>query len=256
MRSHFTDALCAGLLRTQAGRRGAIAAHSNGVQTYGCFCTASDQSRVGQGRAAASQPHVAGVWAGRPAGARRRQGMTNGWGWQKCMQRAQQQHCLPLLRHAAPFPCLLLSHGQAVPSTPSPMGIARGAGFPPSSALSPKARSRRIYLTSFASSRTGGKMLQSQVASVTRSSRLLLAICWATNILRRKESDAEMAARPWTAPPLPGAKKCKGTQAAPEGAAAEGEGGAGSTPRYGEVPSSTCTKATIRSKTQLTKTQP
>lgn len=44
----------------------------------------------------------------------------------------------------------------------------------------------RIYLTSFAFIRTGGKMLQSQAASMTRSSRLLLAICCATNILKEK----------------------------------------------------------------------
>lgn len=166
------------------------------------------------------------------------------------------------LHHTAPLPCLLLSHRQAMHSTLFPMGTARGEGFTPSPALSPKAHSRRIYLTSFASSRTGGKMLQSQVASVTRSSRLLLAICWATNILRRKERDGEMAARPCTAPPLPGAKKPKGKQAALEMEAAEGGEGAGSTPCYGEVPSQLrsttpqAAKAKIRSKTQMTKNQP
>lgn len=54
----------------------------------------------------------------------------------------------------------------------------------------------RIYLTSFASSRTGGKVLQSQVASVTRSRRLLLAICCATNILQRKEQVRESTTLP------------------------------------------------------------
>lgn len=39
-----------------------------------------------------------------------------------------------------------------------------------------------LYLTSVASCRTGGKMLQSQVGSVTRRRRLLLGICCITNI--------------------------------------------------------------------------
>lgn len=44
----------------------------------------------------------------------------------------------------------------------------------------------RIYLTSFGSIGTGGKTLQSQTVSVTRSRRLLLIICCATNILQGK----------------------------------------------------------------------
>ena len=45
----------------------------------------------------------------------------------------------------------------------------------------------RIYLTSVASCRISGKMLQSQVGSVTRRRRLLLGICCITNILQQRE---------------------------------------------------------------------
>ena len=46
---------------------------------------------------------------------------------------------------------------------------------------------QRIYLTSSASRSTGGKVLQSQVRSVTRSSRLLLGTCCITNALWTRE---------------------------------------------------------------------
>lgn len=45
----------------------------------------------------------------------------------------------------------------------------------------------RIYLTSVASCSTGGKMLQSQVGSVTRRRRLLLGICCTTNTLQQRK---------------------------------------------------------------------
>lgn len=69
-----------------------------------------------------------------------------------------------------------------------PCGNCHSAGFSTLAKREPRipAACGRIYLTSFASSRTGGKTLQSQVASMTRSSRLLLVICCATNILQEK----------------------------------------------------------------------
>lgn len=44
-----------------------------------------------------------------------------------------------------------------------------------------------LYLTSVASCSTGGKMLQSQVGSVTRRRRLLLGICCTTNTLQQRK---------------------------------------------------------------------
>lgn len=64
---------------------------------------------------------------------------------------------------------------------------------PPSSCTSPPSSPRasrktgRIYLTSVASCRTGRKMLQSQVGSVTRRRRLLLGTCCITNILHERQ---------------------------------------------------------------------
>lgn len=58
----------------------------------------------------------------------------------------------------------------------------------PPSSLSPHILEiGRIYLTSVASCRTSGKILQSQVGSVTRRRRLLLGICCITNTLRQRE---------------------------------------------------------------------
>lgn len=100
---------------------------------------------------------------------------------------------MPPLPHISSIPLPALAGPQAGPCPPplSPWELPRV--FPPQPPQSPRA-CRRIYLTSFASSSTGGKMLQSQAASVTRSSRLLLAICCATNILWGKESTREIAA--------------------------------------------------------------
>lgn len=100
---------------------------------------------------------------------------------------------MPPLPHISSISLPALAGPQAGPCPPplSPWELPRV--FPPQPPQSPRA-CRRIYLTSFASSSTGGKMLQSQAASVTRSSRLLLAICCATNILWGKESTREIAA--------------------------------------------------------------
>ena len=91
--------------------------------------------------------------------------------------------------------------------------MAKGRLAPASQSLSPSvscptrhpslARTRwrvgRIYLTSVASCRTGGKMLQSQAGSVTRRRRLLVGICCITNVLRQRGWLVEVpaAAGPW-----------------------------------------------------------
>lgn len=116
----------------------------------------------------------------------------------------------PLLHHTStlPTPCLSpwLSHrsGHAL----HPCGNCHGSrsSTPPNMEMKGPEEScipaacGRIYLTSFTSSRTGGKTLQSQAASVTRSRRLLLAICCATNILQRKRLGGRKHIPPTAAP--------------------------------------------------------